>query len=220
MSRPTPFDLVFAPLAVSHFEAIRGESGAGSAAPHDRTAFMKLPATQRLLAELEGLQEDPQAEAVAEYLVALYAAWRFWEAGSPIRVVERDALETLIGEPPAPEAPAAPPAAYLQFPEHWFWARIADSAPHEPLDGMFVVGEESGRETTIVAVLGLRRDRDGFSQVTVTATPPEYAAAGALSRNPPFGSTIDGGEKAGVRSITSAAELLYLAQLALTQTSR
>jgi hypothetical protein len=65
-----------------------------------------------------------------------------------------------------------------------------------------------------VAVLGLREDRDGFSQISVTATSADVAAA-APSRQPALGPAMPGGDVAGFHSVTSVAEMLLLVRLAL-----
>ncbi len=72
-----------------------------------------------------------------------------------------------------------------------------------------------GGSMTLLAVLGLRADRQGFSQLTATADTRALAAAAGCVRQPLFGSVVEGGPQAGVRSITSEAELVYLAHLAL-----
>ncbi len=80
---------------------------------------------------------------------------------------------------------------------------------------MFVVRNDCDLQLTVVAVLGLRPDRDGFSQITVSATVADMLAAAATRREPPFGPVMDGGREAGFLSVTSEGELLHLAHLAL-----
>jgi hypothetical protein len=111
-------------------------------------------------------------------------------------------------------------ACYLQLPERLFWARIAQDATAEPVDGLFLASGAEGGEVTVLAVLGFRPERGGFSQVTVTAPPEDFARAGSFVRRPLFAPALEGGERAGVRSLLSEAELLYLASLALTEARR
>ena len=92
---------------------------------------------------------------------------------------------------------------------------IGENHPYEPLEGMFVVRNDSDLQLTVVAVLGLRRDRDGFSQITVSATVADMVAAVATRREPPFGPVMDGGCEAGFLSVISEGELLHLTHLAL-----
>jgi hypothetical protein len=108
-------------------------------------------------------------------------------------------------------------ACYLQLPERIFWARIADTAAPEPLDGVFLVAGPAGAELTVLAVLGLRPDRDGFSQLVVTAPAADFSHAREAARRPLFAPVLDGGDRAGLRSLVSEAELLYLAHLALAE---
>ncbi len=103
----------------------------------------------------------------------------------------------------------------MRFPERAFWSQVDSQAPHEPLDGVFVITGRAGREIVVLGVLGLRPERGGFSQITATAVPEDLAAARAAARQPPFDPAMDGGQVAGFRSVTSVAELLLLAHLAL-----
>jgi hypothetical protein len=117
---------------------------------------------------------------------------------------------------PPPTTPTVPNnACYLRLPPHWVWAQATEGGPHEPLDGMFVVRSRNGDVTTVVAILGLRAERGGFTQVSVRASPAEFAAARALRRTPPFAPLMDAGATRGYRSVMNPAELLTLTHLAL-----
>jgi hypothetical protein len=80
---------------------------------------------------------------------------------------------------------------------------------------MFVIGPAGGGDLTVVAILGLRSGREGFSQIAVTAPAAEMAEVEAALQTPAFPPMMEGGAEAGFRSVTSEAELLYLARLAL-----
>lgn len=183
----------------------------------DRAQFARLPSVQRVLAELAdpGVVEA-QPEAADEYLTSLFVAFRFWQAGRHVIVIDREAVSlpldpTRMGAvPPIPHG-----ACYLQFPERWIWAQIDPTAPHEPVDGIFVTRSEAPGEITVLAVLGLRPGRSGFSQLAVRVTPEELQAARQEARTPPFEPVVEGGREAGLKSLVSVAELLLLAQLAL-----
>ncbi len=167
----------------------------------------------------ELIQENPQA--ADEYLTTLYVAFRFWDAGRAVLAVSRDAIEQAVARDPPDTLPAVPDGAcYVQLPERWFWARIGPDEPPEPLDGLFVVASAMGREITVLAVLGLRPERSGFSQLSVRATPQEVRAARLAARTPPFASVLEGGDRAGVRSLVATGELLHLAQVALLASAR
>ncbi|MCH8934847.1 MAG: hypothetical protein IIB90_03935 [Gemmatimonadetes bacterium] len=176
----------------------------------------KLQSTQRLLRELGSpdlAEED--AGAVGEYLALLFAAYRYWEAEEPTLSVDRDRLTRAIQDPPTQGLAAHHDACYLEFPERWFWATIGEGQPHEPLEGMFVVSTGPHTGITVVAILGLRPGREGFSQITVTGGADAVAAASGTMRDPPFAPVMDGGLAAGFKSVTSDGELLHLARLAL-----
>lgn len=214
--RPTPYELVFGPMD----EAVGGLAAAAAAAgrdPRSRHDFVLLPEVQRLLAELQPPEQAAQhPEAAEEYLALLHAAFRFRQAGRPLRVVTRAQLEPTLDRP-APTSPPAIPdgACYVQLPANWFWAQRGPGEPHEPLDGMFVVASPRSDEITVIAILGLRPERGGFTQVTVRTRPGDVAAAHAVRRDPPFGATMEGGAQAGFRSVATAGELLALTHLAL-----
>jgi hypothetical protein len=215
VTRLTPFDHVFADLAAARFPAIRDEARARSADTSDLGRFAALPTAQRLLADLESpdlVAEHP--EAAEHYVAALFVAYRFWDTGCRSTVVDRVALARVIERTPSAPSAALPEARYLQLPERWFWGQIDPAAPHEPVDGLFIVCGRGGQEVTVLAVLGLRPDRAGFSQVAVRATPDEVRAARTHHRTPPFAPVIEGGAAAGIRSVVSDAELLALAGMA------
>ena len=175
-----------------------------------------LQSTQRLLRELvspDFAEED--ARAVTEYLALVFAAYRYWEAGESTLSIDKDKLTRAIQQPPMQGLAAHHDACYLEFPERWFWATIGEGQPHEPMEGMFVVSTRPHADITVVAILGLRPGREGFSQVTVTADADAVTAASATMRDPPFAPVMEGGVAAGFKSVTSDGELLYLAHLAL-----
>jgi hypothetical protein len=222
VSRIDPFSHAFAALADARFPAIAEEADLERRDTADRPQFAALREVQHLLGELESpdvLERHP--EAGGEYLTALYVAFRYWRAGTRLVAVSREQLTAAMTDP-TPEAPPSVPhgACYLQLPERWFWAQIDPDEPHEPVDGLFAVEGRLGREISFLAVLGLRPDRPGFSQISLTAVPGDFVAAAGSARTPPFASTLDGGVAADLRSIITSAELLHLAALALRDAAR
>jgi hypothetical protein len=217
MTRPDPFTHAFADLAESRFPAIRDEAEAEHRDTADLPQFASLRAVQHVLDDVESpevLKHHP--DAGAEYLNALYVAFRFWSKGCHALPVSRAGLEAAMQRPVPSEIPEIPHGVcYLRLPERWFWAQIDPAEPHEPLDGCFVVRGRPGREVLVLAVLGLREDRPGFSQVTVAAQPEDLPVAHEELRAPIFASMLDGGDAAGLRSVGTAAELLHLVHLAL-----
>lgn len=215
MDRPNPFDLVFRDLEPA-LDGILADAKRQGRDPRDPLAFAQVPAAQRLLGRLESpevMADHP--EAAAEYLTLLYAAFRYWEAGERVLAVQRATLEPVLDVVPRGRIEVPGAACYVRLPAQWFWARVADDAPHEPVDGMFVAAGSRGDEVTVVAVLGLRPDRGGFSQIAVSAHPADVGAAPALARPDRFAPVMEGGARAGVRSLVSVAEVLLLVHLAL-----
>jgi hypothetical protein len=75
-------------------------------------------------------------------------------------------------------------------------------------------------EITVVAILGLRPGRDGFTQIALHLPPGDFVAAGSARREPPFGPLMEGGDVAGFRSVATPGELLQLVSLALAASAR
>ncbi len=213
MNRLHPFELVFSDYAGTFFPEIRAEAPEGAM---NLATVARLQSTQRLLRELgsSDLAEE-DAGAVGEYLTLVFASYRYWEAEKPTLSIDKDKLIRAIQHPPRQGPAVHHDACYLQFPERWVWATIGEGQPHEPLDGMFVVSTRPHTGITVVAILGLRPGREGFSQISVTAGADAVAAASATMRDPPFAPVMEGGVAAGFKSVTSDGELLCLAHLAL-----
>lgn len=217
MRRLTPFEHAFGELATGSFQTIRDEAARSTIDLSDRAQFARLPSVQRVLAEVAdpGIVEA-QPEAADEYLTSLFVAFRFWQAGQHVIAIDPQAVNIPLDPTHMTSFPAIPHGAcYLQFPERWMWAQIDPTAPHEPVDGIFVTRSEAPGEITMLAVLGLRPGRYGFSQLAVRVTPAEVEAAPRAVRTPPFEPVVAGGREAGLKSLVSVAELLVLAQLAL-----
>jgi hypothetical protein len=209
-----PFDLAFGPLVDQHFTRIADEAEQQRRALEDLAQFGASPEVQHLLQEIEApdvIAASP--EAGVEYLQSLFVAYRFWRAGQTTHAIARDALEAALAADAPETLPTIPGGGvYLQLPENWFWAQVDAEAPHEPLDGCFVV---SGAEEswTVLAVLGLRADRSGFSQVALMAPTDDVLSAPSMARTPPFAPLMEGGASVAFRSVGTLAELLHLALL-------
>jgi hypothetical protein len=216
MTRPTPFDLVFAPVADRFAEIAAAAAGRGRD-PLERREFASIPHVQRLLNEIQAPDLPARHPDVAEeYLGLLHAAYCFDAAGRRVVVTTRAQLEPWLLRIPPTTSPRIPGGAcYVQLPTPWFWAQGGDGEPHEPLDGLFVATAPRGDEITVLGVLGLRAERGGFTQVTVRARRADFAEAGAVRRDPPFAPIMEGGEAASFRSVAAAGELLTLLHLAL-----
>lgn len=223
MNRLTPFELAFAGEIEQRFAEIQSETAAVRKDSSDVTQFVTLRAVQQIIAQIESpelLAEHPAA--ANEYHLLVYAAYQYWAAGARVFRLSDEFLAeptpVLFRQPRTRGAPWG--ACYLQLPEHRFWAQVESTAPHEPLDGLFVVQSAGDRELTVVAVLGLRPERGGFSQISAAVTREEISAISAAVRSPPFTPVMDGGDEAGFKSVTSVGELILLAQLALAHAAR
>jgi len=222
VTRPHPFDLAFGEIAESRFAEIVAEAQEQHRDLRDIAQFAPCATVQHLLQEIEAPDIVRQAPAVAvEYLHTLYAAFRYWNAGKVTLAVAPAHLTSVIaGQAGAVALPVIPRGAvYCQLPERLLWAQVNTQAPHEPIDGFFVA-EGARRAWTVVAILGLRPERFGFSHVALTAAGEEVLAAPSLARTPPFAPVLPGGEAAGLYSVCTAAELLHLALLAVSRTSK
>jgi hypothetical protein len=234
VSRLHPFDVVSAGLPEDWFAEVRATETHGRN-PSDRRQFHELAPVRDVLRRLSPPGSEAAATTVAQYETLLYAAYRFWSAGRQSVALGRRGLEQAVAadgrtkdqvtDGPPDRLTAGPPevphgACYLQLPERLFWARIDDTTAPEPLDGLFLATGAGTREITVLAVLGLRPERGGFSQIAVTVPPEDLACAGDVVRRPLFAPVLEGGDRAGVKSLVSEAELLHLAKLALAEVAR
>ena len=109
---------------------------------------------------------------------------------------------------------------YLQLPANLFWSSISPETPPEPVDGFFVTLSSGidglGKEfesVDILAVLGIRRSRAGFSVISVEVevgdgvTP---AWEGSSRPEGDFANALPGGEIAGLYSMLTTTEVLKL----------
>jgi hypothetical protein len=209
MTRLHPFAFVLADVAETKFPSIRAQAPSEAI---DLSTFARLTSVQGLLQEFGAPDLSP--EGAVEYLSLLYVGFRYWEAGKQTFQVDRRVLEAFFLAPPTEPLKVPHGACYLEMPERWFWGRIDEKSSHEPIEGLFVAATEA--EFTVVAVLGLRAERQGFSQITVTGNDSDIrAASGENVRQPPFAPTMNGGETAGFKSVTTQGELFHLSYLAL-----
>jgi hypothetical protein len=206
MSRPTPFDLVFARTAESVFPRIRAALERAGHDAADRDAFLLLPDVVSLLHDLR--PEEGLGEGMDQLVALVHHAYLLWDAGVLTLPLTADRLATLL-DAPAPASPAAdepPRAYYAQLQDRQVWARVVDDLPAEPMDGCFV--HTSGSELRVLGIFGVRPEREGFSAVETAGPRPR-----ALERpdgSPLFSPVLAGGQAAGLYSIVGGEELLEL----------
>jgi len=220
MTRLHPFDVVAGGLTDGWFGEVREAETQGAGDAADRLRFLQLEPVRRVLRELNPPEDEAAGAAIEEYGTLLYAVYRFWSTGRNSLTLERESLEHALARDVGASPTVPHQACYLQLPERLFWARISDTAAPEPLDGLFLAAGAGDREISVLAVLGLRPERRGFSQIAITVPPGDLARAKDFVRRPPFAPVLEGGERAGVKSLVSEAELLHLAHLALAEVAR
>jgi hypothetical protein len=225
--RPTPWDVIFDVPAFdeARFELLREQAAAFGATR--ASELLLLPAAGELLRELApvGEADARHMDLVAQAGALLFHAFRFWLHGrtvvSPDAAALRTALQggTHVGEW---RFRAPSPAGYMQLPLHLLWARVAEGAAAEPVDGFFwsaPAREERGAQEhlDLLLALGVRRGRPGVSLVDASMEgTPELQHWGDVDARPggtDFENVLPGGELQGYHALTTQAEVLRLASL-------
>ncbi|HET7600742.1 MAG TPA: hypothetical protein VFK09_10640 [Gemmatimonadales bacterium] len=208
-ARPTPFDLVFAPLAEERFPAIRAALEAAGGDPRNRDAFLLTRDAAAVVRELR--PDEGLGEGIDQLAALVHHAYLFWAAGSELVSLPGADFQRLLASEAAPRAADAigTAAPYVQIPERQLWARPIEGAPFEALDGWFAHLAPGDRELSTLAVFGLHPDRMGFT--VVEALGPRPAALARPDGSPLFSPTLPGGAAAGLSSIAGVEELLELA---------
>jgi hypothetical protein len=229
-ARRTPYELVF---GAGDFEAhvfprVRAEAGEQGVDPRDPDRFAFLSVVGDALRAV--LPDDAPPEALEQYRALLFQAYNFWRFGKRHYLLEPAAARYLVEAAPALESwdfEAPYPSLYLQLPPNLFWGSISPDSVPEPVDGFFATcsaGEDAFgkpfQRLDVLAVLGIRRDRAGFSVVPFTSAvgpgmPAVWAEAPGRKEGRDFESMLPGGEMAGLYSILTTTEALKLLARAL-----
>ena len=179
----------------------------------DHDAFLLTGAVGALLKEL--MPADAPAEAVNAYATLLHMLYVCWSKAWPVTAVDAATLKQLIAAPaPRSSALPLPLAVYVQLPERLVWAEPVAGAPHEPMDGMFVLADDGWLRA--LAVLGFRSEREGFTTAEALASLPAVEPAPRADGSAAFGSLLPSGDRAGLMSVADETELAQLALLALS----
>jgi hypothetical protein len=233
--RITPYDVVFggAGFDQARFELLREQAASfGATRPSE---LLLLPAAGELLREL--LPDDDgrdHGELAAQTGALLFHAFRYWLHGQQVYEIAEPLLRPLLqggAEPRDWEFVAPVPSGYLQLPQRLLWARVAEEAAPEPVDGFFwstaAAPARSGPACLdLLLALGVRPGRPGISlvELAVEGEPPlqQWAAVHARPDGTDFANILPGGELQGYHSLTTQAEVLKLAALCflLLQTAR
>ena len=212
-ARALPWTALVEAIGEDRFEEIRTAIVRDRADPASRDAFLMLAPAGALLREM--MAPEAPAEAVHAYGALLHALYLLWDAGWPVVALDGASLDRALADPaPLRRPPVAPGITYVQLPARAVWAQPAPEAAHEPLDGCVVT--LSAASIGVLAVLGFRDDREGFTTIEAAAPLPLDAPPPRPDGAAPFTSTLPSGSRAGLRSVATRQELLALALLART----
>lgn len=205
--RPLPWTGLVAGIGEPHLQDIRTSIESGKVDDLDRDAFLLNGATGAVLRDL--MPEEAPAESINAYgalLHMLYAAWvRDWPT---IRITEPVLRAAISGEYPLSHSPTLPLVAYIQLPERLVWGEPVPGDAHEPLDGVFVIA--TSEKVHVLAILGFRLERDGFSTMEGAIALPSPSASARDSGAHAFAAAMPGGSEAGLISVVDEVELATL----------
>jgi hypothetical protein len=205
--RHTPFDLVFGDTARGIFPDISAALSRSGTAPSDRDAFLMVREVVTLLRELR--PEEGLGEGIDQLAALVHHSYLFWAAGCPVVELPTEHLGDLLGSSlPDAEEHQEPPAYYVQLPERRIWAQAVSGVPPEPLDGCFVHALSERTSIRVLGVLGLHRERAGFTAVEVAG--PRPIALVRPDGSQLFSPTLPGGAAARLFSLVGEEELLEL----------
>lgn len=223
--RLTPYELVFGgPDFAGHiFPLLREDARLLGLDPLEPVEFQRIPALPGVLNDL--VPPEATAETLEQYTSLLFHAFNFWLAGERIYLVESAVARYLVEAAPTLggwELALPAPSVYLQFPANLFWGSITPESTPEPVDGIFVASGTGTdglgkpfRRVDLLVVLGIRRERAGFSIIpfTTEAGPgiaAAWAEAAGREKGSDFENVLPGGEIDGLYSILTAVEVLKL----------
>ena len=217
-ARPTPYDIVFAdPSFEEGFRAIGQQLG--GAQPDGALALAQLTATGEVLRALLPENDAGVAHGAVFTQVSqlVYHAFTFRAGGRHVYRIGEAAFRRLISSEHTQSSPPEPPhaAGYMQVPRTILWARVAESAPPEPVDGFF--WHMHAPRLDLLLALGVRPARPGVSLIDVSlddvATLVQWRDAAIRPDGVDFANVLPGGELQGYHALTLRGEVLKLAAL-------
>ena len=235
VARLTPYELVFGETGfeVRTFPRIQAEAEERGTDPTHPERFAFLTAGAEAVREV--IPTDAPPDAFDQYRLLLFHAFNFWRFGKRLYFLEPAVARFLVEAAPGLEEwelELPHQSVYVQFPSNLFWASVTPDAPPEPVDGFFACcmeGEDAFgqryQRLEVLMVLGIRRNRAGFSLISFDAeVVPGIAAAWAETPGredgADFESILPGGEMAGLYSIVTLPEALKLMARALWYVDR
>ncbi len=228
IARMTPYELAFGDIEweARVFPMLQEEAEETGSDPALRDRFAFLTVGGDVLRDLT--PPDAPAEAREDYLLLLYHVFNFWRFGKRVYLLDPPLARYLVEAKPRLRGWdfALPYASvYLQLPANLFWASISPESTPEPVDGFFVtsvptpLGEEY-RRLEVLMILGIRRDRAGYSVIPFDTEvgpgiPAVWAETPGRERGKDFENILPGGEISGLYSILTTTEALKLVARAL-----
>lgn len=227
-ARLTPYELAFAEedWEARVFPRLQEEAEQAGVDPTQRDRFAFLTVAGDVLRDLT--PPDAPADAREDYLLLLYQAFNFWRFGKRLYLLDPPLARYLVeAAPRLRDWDFALPyrSVYLQLPANLFWASITPESTPEPVDGFFATavptpfGEEY-RRLEVLMVLGIRRDRAGYSVIPFDTEvgpdiPRVWVETPGREEGKDFANILPGGEISGLYSILTTAEALKLLARAL-----
>lgn len=223
--RMTPYEVAFAETSVESelFPAIVADAESHGTDHRHLEAFGMLPAVSEAVRAL--VPADAPADALEQYRALLFQGFNFWRHGRETFLLQAAAARYLVEAQPRMqgwELVAPHPSIYVQLPHNLFWGSVSPDETPEPVDGIFLTASpgpaRAGQPYTrldILLILGLRRDRAGFSVIPFdTEAGPGIAAAwaedGSRTEGSDFENLLPGGEIEGLYSMVTVGEVLKL----------
>lgn len=223
--RKTPYEVAFSTTGyeLEVFPAIAADAALHRSDPLLLEPFTLIPATGEAVRAF--VPPEAPAEALEQYRVLLYHGFNFWQTGMPTYLVHPATARFLVEAQPRMEGwelVLPRPSMYIQLPHNLFWGSVSPETPPEAVDGMFITGKpvrgaagDPFLRLEVLLVLGLRRDRAGFSVIPFdTEAGPGIAAAwaeaGGRDGGSDFENILPGGEISGLYSVLTVGEVLKL----------
>lgn len=223
--RITPYEVAFASTAYESeiFPAIAADAKLHGSDPLLLEPFTLLPATGEAVRNF--VPPDAPPEALEQYRALLYHAFNYWRLGRTTYLLHPSAARYLVEAQPRLEGwemVVPRPSLYVQLPHNLFWGSVSPEVTPEPVDGMFVssapVRAASGEpflRLEVLMVLGLRRDRAGFSVIPFdteagAGIAAAWTEAGGRESGADFDNVLPGGEIEGLYSVLTVGEVLKL----------
>jgi hypothetical protein len=217
-ARITPYEVILEPLEATAFPTVRAEAEQRGSDTRRRDQFLLLGHVGATLKDIVAVDAPP--EALDEYGELLYQGYQFWTFGRRLYVLTEEVVAqlTLPTYSMGDWQLAGQPASYIQLPYQRIWGRVSAEAPYEPVDGCFVVVDdtepapEAGMHLRVQLVLGFRPERPGISLISYrTDLDPrataKYAAKPWREDALPFANAIPGGERKGYKTLATTSEL-------------